>query len=181
MASVSAIAALVLAGTWTGAGLLVLAGVVKVADPRPTGLVLERLGLSSPSAARVAARLLGVGEVTVGTVAITVGGAVAAGLVGLAYAALLGVAGWQRRSGVACGCFGNPTTVGMRHLAVNAGIAVAAAGAALTGVPATSAVVTSAGGAGAAAGLVLVGCAAWLVQLSLTQPATVPSGYRRRS
>lgn len=110
------------AGTWLAAGLLVLAGLSKLPTPDGAMATLHRLHLPS---GRVAARVLGLGEMALGGLVLLGGGLWAAGATMVAYLLLTGVATWQRRAQVACGCFGtSDTTVTRLHVATNASLAV---------------------------------------------------------
>ncbi len=114
------------------AGLLVLAGAIKVRDPRAAALAL---GLRRGPGRPWLAGGLGIGEVLLGTAGLLVGGpfgflALAAGQVGL-----LGTAASRRRHGRSCGCFGTASRVGGAHLVVLAVGALAAVGAAARSAP----------------------------------------------
>ena len=86
------------------AAVLVVSGVAKVVTPAPTASLLATLHLpASPSIAR----LLGIVEITVGTAAVLVGGAVLAIAVSALYLAFAVVVAMARRAGApSCGCFG---------------------------------------------------------------------------
>ena len=110
------------------AGLLVLAGVQKLADPLPLVRALRSVRLP---ASRAAVRLLAAAEVAVGVLAIAAPSRWSALLVATAYVAFTGfVALTLTRGGVlsSCGCFGKPDTAPTRvHLALTAALATGAA------------------------------------------------------
>jgi hypothetical protein len=110
------------AATWVFALLLVVVGTGKVARPAAT---------RPPSDERLA-RLLGAGEVGLGSAVLWIGGPVATTMLAVAYASFAVFAEHQRRRGRACGCLSTtttpPTTV---HVWLNVTAAAAAAGAAL--------------------------------------------------
>lgn len=108
---------------WIGAALLAWAGLLKIGVPDGAMAGLHSLGLPS---GRVAARVLGVGEIVVGVVIIAVGGIRGAVVASLVYAVLAGIALRQRRNQVDCGCFGVKTyPVSRLHVGVNLMIPVA--------------------------------------------------------
>lgn len=153
------------AATWVAALLLVIAGAGKLASPAPTVGALRAARV--PANARVV-RLIGAGEVMLGLATVLLGGALACALVAVAYAAFAAVARRQRRAGSDCGCFGTTgAPVTGAHVAVNAGAAVVAAGAALRPTVALPAVVGDEPLLGAAL-VLLVGVAASLLRLLLT-------------
>jgi hypothetical protein len=114
------------------AGLLVAAGVPKVADPLPLVRALRSAGFvlrPGPGAALV--RSFAVAEIAVGTWACVATGRVSGALVAAAYLVFtLFVARVLTRGGVlgSCGCFGKPDTPATRtHLLLTAGAALVAA------------------------------------------------------
>lgn len=161
--------AAVTAVLWIAGGLLVASGLAKFAVPDGAMAALHRLRLPS---GRVAARMLGTGEVVVGVGAPLLGGLAGAGVLALAYAALLGVAAYQRSRQLACGCFGTRATQVTRgHLAVDA-VAVGAGLAGLLWAPRpVSAVLAETGPVTAVAALLLVGVAVLLVRAAVTSQA----------
>lgn len=114
------------------AGLVLVAGVAKLARPATTGAALGwRLG----TRARLAVRALGLAEVALAVAVLVLGGSVAFGLLGAAYLGFTAVAWHQRRHDRGCGCFGTEDTqVGALHLVANlVAAATAATAAALVG------------------------------------------------
>ncbi|GAA4713960.1 hypothetical protein GCM10025782_07780 [Pedococcus ginsenosidimutans] len=115
-----------LAGPYlAAAGLLVLAGVPKVADPAPLVRALRSAGFTVPPApGALLVRAFAVAEVVVGVWAVLAPGRLVAALVAAAYAVFTGfVALVLVRGGVlgSCGCFGKPDTPPSRtHLALTA-------------------------------------------------------------
>ena len=105
------------------AGLLVLAGLQKAADPAPLVRALRSVGLRVPA---VAVRVIAVGEVLVGSSAVATGNGLG---VAASYAGFTGFVLLARvRGGVlsSCGCFGKqdvPPTVG--HALVTLGLGAA--------------------------------------------------------
>ena len=92
------------------AGLLVVAGFPKVADPVPLVRALRAAGLP---AGRPVVRVFAVAEVAVGVGALVAPGRATAAAVAAAYLVFTGfVAHVLRRGGVlgSCGCFGKPDT-----------------------------------------------------------------------
>ena len=156
------IPAVVTALAWIAAGLLVVAGVGKL--PVPDGAMATLHSLRLPSG-RVAARLVGMGEVAVGIAVIVVGGRVGAGLLAVVYALLLAVAWRQRVRQLDCGCFGVAAApVSPLHLGVNAGAAATGVlGLAIVPLP-LSEVATDAGILGTFAGLLVLATGVALVR-----------------
>ncbi|MGI9606987.1 MAG: MauE/DoxX family redox-associated membrane protein [Acidimicrobiales bacterium] len=109
-------------------GVLGAAGVAKVWRPSPTATALREIRVPKPL---LAARLMGLGEVVVGMVALATGHPLAWGLVAAAYTGFALFVLWALRSDGAvgsCGCFGHedtPPTPG--HAAFNAAAAAIAA------------------------------------------------------
>ena len=157
-----------------GAVVLVGAGLVKLRDPRPTGLAIESLGVGSPARAAAAARVLGVVEVLVGATALVLGAAGAA-LLAVTYAGLLVVAERQRRTGETCGCFGvADATVGWRHVTANAVFLLTGLAAATSGSPALLQTVGALRPVPLLSALALALVGAWLVRLHLSVAAVRP-------
>jgi len=104
-----------------GAGLLVVAGVPKVVDPRPLVRALRVAGMPVP---RLVVRLFALAEVAIGAGALVAPGRVASGLVAAAYLVFTAfVARILARGGVlaSCGCFGKADTPATRtHLLLTA-------------------------------------------------------------
>lgn len=165
----TAIDALVTAGGWLAAGVLVLGGVAKWPEPDGAMATLHRLRLPS---GRVAARLLGVAEVLAGLAIIVIGGQPAAVALAAIYAAFTGVAAWQRAAQLDCGCFGtSATAVSAGHVATNAVFSlVGLAGLAAPPTPLVD-VATDAGVLGTVAGVVLLVTATMLVRVMLGRAA----------
>ena len=108
-----------------GAAALLLAGagLAKIRQPSPTRSALVAAGIPGAQrlGAKAANRLSGAVELAVATVALLVGGRVAAALVALAYLVLAGLSARMVRveSGQDCGCFAQPVAVSHWHTAVN--------------------------------------------------------------
>ena len=167
------------------AGLLVVAGLPKVADPQPLVRALRSAGLAlrpGPGAALV--RTFAVAEVALGGWAVAAPGRANAALLAAAYLVFtVFVARVLLHGGVlgSCGCFGKPDTPATRtHLALTAaaaGVAVALA------VDPPSAAWSGAAGAPGGAALVttvtlaaLIGGLAWMVMAVL--PTTTAAAVR---
>lgn len=164
-----AMEALVTAGGWLAAGVLILGGVAKLPEPDGAMATLHRLHLPS---GRVAARLLGLGEIVTGLAVIGVGSRPAAAVLAVVYAAFTGLAAWQRAAQLDCGCFGtSATAVSARHVATNATFAlVGLVGLAVP--PATlAAVAADAGALATVAGAVLLVTGTMLVRVMLGRAA----------
>lgn len=156
--------AVVTAGVWMAAALLVAAGVGKVAVPDAAMATLS--GLSLPSG-RGAARALGLAEIAVAGMAVT--GGRGAALLGATYLALLVVAVAARRRELECGCFGAATgRLTRSHLAVDAAAATAGLAGLVWRPIAPLAVYDDAGVLGVVAAAVLLASAAALVRAALT-------------
>ncbi|MCU1354116.1 MAG: hypothetical protein JWM05_3325 [Acidimicrobiales bacterium] len=124
---------------FAGAGLLAVAGGLKVVRPLAAARAMRDAGLPG---SRTTARALGVVELAVAGAALAVGGRVPALLVGACYVGFaLFIVQLRRRSGAAadCGCFGTDSTPATgTHVVVNGGLATVAALAAVwptTGLP----------------------------------------------
>lgn len=114
--------------------LLVHAGMVKLWRPEAVRAALTAAGLP---AGRSAARVLGVVEVAVGVAALVTGHALAAAVLGFAYAAFAVFSVRQRRRGAGCGCFGEPTAeVSRTHIGLDVVGALVGGTAAVAGAPA---------------------------------------------
>ncbi len=108
---------------WAAAGLLTWAGLVKLPQPDAAMAALHSMGLPS---GRIAARLLGLGEIGTAVVVVVVGGRPAAVVTTLTYAALTAVAARQRARQVDCGCFGvRRYPVSRLHVGLNTTFAAA--------------------------------------------------------
>ena len=109
------------------AGLLMVAGVPKVADPLPLVRALRAAGMP---VARVLVRAFAIAEVAIGAWALVAPGRVSSGLVAAAYLVFtLFVARVLARGGVlgSCGCFGKADTPATRtHLVLTAAAALVA-------------------------------------------------------
>jgi uncharacterized membrane protein YphA (DoxX/SURF4 family) len=161
--------AAVTAGVWLAAGLLVVAGIGKLRVPDAAMATLHAIGLPS---GRLAARVLGVGEIGLGLSVVLLGGRAAPAALAAAYAALLAVAARQRAAQLDCGCFGVAAApVSRLHLGIDA--AAAAAGLAGLAVPAATlaAVAADAGPIAAAAGLIALATGVGLVRALAVQAA----------
>ncbi len=105
------------------AGVLILSGASKLIAPEAAASVLASLGIRQPAVQVGAVRLVGAGEMALGTVALVFGGAVVAGAVAVAYACFAAVSEWLRRQPDAvgsCGCFGaKDTPPSLIHTGVN--------------------------------------------------------------
>ena len=168
------------------AGLLVVAGVPKVADPQPLVRALRSAGLAvrpGPGAALV--RTFAVAEVALGAWAVVAPGRVNAALVAAAYLVFtLFVARVLGHGGVlgSCGCFGKPDTPATRtHLALTAAAALVAAALAVD--PPSAVWSGAAAGAPSGAALAttvalaaLVGGLAWMAMAVL--PTTTAAAAR---
>lgn len=132
------------AGAWIGAGLLVLAGIAKLARPAASGRALVLAGLPGGT---WSVRALGAGEVAVAVAGLAVGGLVWGLQAGLYLGFTVFVARQRTRPTSDCGCFGEdgvPLT-GL-HVVVDAALAAAAAAAAVVGAPGVLAAGTVDGG-----------------------------------
>lgn len=158
------------------AGLLVPAGVAKLRDPW-----VARQALGLPARATALVRAIGVGELVLAALVLTVGGPALVGLLAATYLAFAVVAARQRSKGASCGCFGaseGPTTLG--HVVLNVIAATAAGVGALVGTRTVPALLADAPLAGIpllAAGVVAVATA----QLSITTLPEVLTAARRSS
>lgn len=124
---------LTIAGAWVGAGLLVLAGVAKLARPTAPGRALLLAGLPG---GRVAARGLGALEVAVATAGLALGGLAWAPQAVLYVGFTAFVLRERTRPSANCGCFGEedvPLTA--VHVGVDALLAAAAVAAVVVGAP----------------------------------------------
>lgn len=129
----------VTAATWVFAVLLALAGAAKLADPSATSAALQGARLVSD---RRLVRLLGVGEIALAVAVLSLGGALPAAVLAVAYAVFAGFAYRQSRQGQGCGCFGVTDAPATRlHVVVNVIAAASAAAAAWRPGPSLLAVV----------------------------------------
>lgn len=116
--------------------VLVISGVLKLADPAPTITMLSEL---SPATRRLPVWLIGICELSLGVAAVVVGGRAIAVLVTATYMMFAAVSVVLLRHGdraVPCGCFGlRSAPVSRVHILVNLGAALVAAFAAVTDVP----------------------------------------------
>jgi hypothetical protein len=156
------------------AGLLIVAGAVKVARPRATGQALVDAGLPGSDAF---GRGLGTVEIAAGAVAfVFAAGALALAVVYLAFAVSLGYVLRTRPDAGSCGCAGAKVVPpSLLHLVLNLFAAVAGATYVVVGGPAPLAWLAGLGGIAAtvvAAGLVLAG---WLAVVAVTE---VPAAWR---
>lgn len=160
----------------TVAVVLVVSGAAKVWSPSGFVALVRSLGPTVPAALGQA---VGAVEVTVGVVALLVGGPVVAGLVAVLYATFAVTVLLARRAGAAsCGCFGAvaapPSTV---HAVVNLLSSVVAVAAAVAAAPPIVDVLRTQPLAGVPF-LVLVLVGAWLVVVVDTTGAQVVEGIR---
>jgi hypothetical protein len=126
---------------WVLAGLLVIAGVAKLRHPAPAANAMARAGFG---AGRSGTRVAGLLECGVGAWVLMDPGALALGVLALAYATLASGIWAMRRADVAdCGCFGESATLepSRLHAAVNLLAAAVAAVAALSPPPGIEAAV----------------------------------------
>jgi hypothetical protein len=167
----------VTAALWVAAALLAAAGAGKLAVPDGAMAALHDLRLPS---GRVAARVLGLGEIAVAVVAVAVAGRLGAALLAASYAGLLAVAARARARRVDCGCFGAEAgRVTGAHLAVDGVAATAGLVGVLAWPPLTApAVAADAGAVALLTGVVLVLCAAALVRLALTALPQLVEAWR---
>ncbi|SHG17658.1 hypothetical protein SAMN05443575_1585 [Jatrophihabitans endophyticus] len=166
--------------------LLVASGAAKVARPQATTATVDSLvGRLLPRPRRrpllrVAARLVGVGEVAVGVVVLAVGGRPAAVLLAAAYLVFAAVAARLATAAdpVSCGCFGrSDAPVGVPHVVLDlaaAAVAIAAIGA---GLPAGGGLFDD-GAAVAVGGPLLVALVTWSAYLAITALPALSSARR---
>jgi hypothetical protein len=115
--------------------VLVVSGVLKLADPEPTAAMLREL---SPGTRRFPIWMIGIGELSLGLAAVAVGGRVIAVLVAACYATFAAVSiKLVRRGGtVPCGCLGSRSApASLVHVGVNLGATIVAVLAAVAGIP----------------------------------------------
>ena len=157
------------------AALLVLAGGVKVVRPRATAQALLDAGLPG---SRAVARGIGTVEIATGAWALAApaaGGALALGLVYLAFAGFLGYVLRVHPEAGSCGCAGpTPVPPSRLHLALNVCAGVAALAFATTAAPSFGAWVGSLGWA-ALPVLAGMGLAGWLAVIAVTE---APAAFR---
>lgn len=118
---------------FAAAGLLVLAGVQKVADPKPLVRAFRSIGLRLPAPV---VQVVALAEVAVGVVALVTGHGLAVAVSYAVFTVFVLVA--RARGGVlaSCGCFGKQDTPPtLLHAAVTAGFAAASVQGAPGGVP----------------------------------------------
>ena len=116
--------------------VLVVSGVLKLADPAPAAAMLREL---SSATRRVPVRLIGICELSLGLAAVVAGGRATALLMVTAYMAFATVSAMLSHRGDGappCGCFGSrPAPASSAHVFVNLGAALVAAFAVVTDVP----------------------------------------------
>lgn len=109
--------------------LLAAAGLAKLRQRAPVRSALAAAGVPGAQrlSAKTATRLSGTVELAVATLALLVGGRVAAALIALAYLVLAGLSARMMgiESGQDCGCFAKPVAVSHWHTAVNLSCALA--------------------------------------------------------
>jgi hypothetical protein len=163
------------------AGLLVVAGLPKLADPLPLVRALRAAGMPG---SRLLVRAFAAAEVAVGLWALVAPARLPAALVAAAYAVFTAfVARVLGRGGIlgSCGCFGKPDTPATRtHLVLTAAATLVAAAVALD--PPAQAWSDVDGATVATVGLAaVIGFLAWQVMavLPTVTPAAVRSATRR--
>jgi hypothetical protein len=161
------------------AGLLVVAGAPKIADPLPLVRALRAAGVP---AGRLAVRAFAAAEVAVGAWALVAPGRTTAALVATAYVVFTAFVAWVlHRGGVlgSCGCFGKPDTPATRtHLALTA-VAAVTAGAVTLAPPARVWSTVDGPAVTTAALAVVIAFLAWQVMAVL--PTTSPTAIRAAS
>lgn len=122
------------AATWIGAGVLLVAGWSKLTRPDATSHALSLADLPDD---RIVVRTLGVAELGVGTLVLTVGGAFFTAMQAVMYAAFAVFTARQlSRPAASCGCFGqHDAPLSRLHVAVDVALAAASAAAAVTATP----------------------------------------------
>jgi hypothetical protein len=157
------------------AGLLVVAGAVKLARPQATAQALLDAGLPG---SRTIAREVGVTEIAFGSWALAApaaGGAVALGLLYLGFAGFLGFVLTAYPDAGSCGCAGpTPVPPNRLHLGLNVLAGAAGLGYALTAAPDAAAWLATLGWVALPAALGL-GLAGWLAVVAVTK---APIAYR---
>ena len=154
------------------AGLVALAGAMKLIDPSMTVGAVRAVGLpSSPLLVRVGAAA----ELGLGVTALVAGGEVAWGLVALSYAVFAVFVAWALRRGTAigtCGCFGRADTPPHPlHVAIDLALSVLALMVARSLHDAPMQVLADHPGAGGVAGLVAATAIGALVVVFTRGPA----------
>lgn len=157
------------------AGLLVLAGAVKLVAPEATAQAIFDAGLPG---SRSVARIVGIVEIAVGIwawVAPAVGGAIACGVLYLGFASFLGYVLLAHPDAGSCGCAGpTPVPPSRLHLTLNVLAALVACSYAFTVAPSLAAWLDTLGWGAVPVmlGLVLAG---WLAIVAVT---VAPDAYR---
>lgn len=153
------------AGVHVAACLLALAGGAKLTSPAGTRTALRLAGLPHRTGL---VRALGAGEILLAGCVLLLGGPLSAAGLAVAYAGFAVFAARQRRTGAACGCFGDERTpMTPLHVAtdtVMAGAALIAVVAPVAGLPVLLAGRPMAG----AAELAALGVATGLLRTALT-------------
>lgn len=109
-------------------GVLLVAAVTKLADPRSFAAAMTSAGAGPARRWRPLARVVGLGEVAVALAAVVLGGRIGFGLLALTYAGFALVAAGIERNGGTCGCFGvRSAPVGRVHVGIDVGVAAVAA------------------------------------------------------
>lgn len=157
---------------WIGAGLLLLAGTAKVRAPAAAADSLALAGLPDRPGL---ARLLGVGEVVLAVAVLATSHVLAVVTLAVAYAVFTGISWWLLRTDQgSCGCFGEVDAPLSRvHVATNATIAIAAAGAASTAAPLPDTI------GGAVLLVVVVATGAAVVRMLLVLVPALADGIQR--
>jgi hypothetical protein len=107
------------------AGLLIPAGITKLRRP---GIARRALG-DGPLGRDAVVRAIGSGELLLAGWVLLDGSRTSIAALALVYAAFAVVAGWQRRRGAGCGCFGESATpTGRTHVLLDLTVAAAAGG-----------------------------------------------------
>ena len=157
------------------AGLLVLAGTVKVVTPDATAQAIFDAGLPG---SRALARLVGVVEVASGLVAClapAAGGAIASGVLYLCFAGFLGYVLREHPDAGSCGCAGpTPVPPSRLHLMLNVLASFVAFGYAVTAAPSLVAWLDQLGW-GAAPVMLGQALAGWLAVVAVT---VAPGAFR---
>jgi hypothetical protein len=163
-------------------GLLVAAGIAKAIRPGDTARALAALVPIPVPRIRTIVRVGSAAEAALGMVAFVVPRAASAGLVALSYAIfalMVGLARSKDGAIASCGCFGAPDTPATKtHVAVNAGLSIAAGSVAIA---APSGTLVSILSSQPMHGLPLVAVSAlcaWLAFLSMSVLAALQAARR---
>jgi len=153
--------------------ILALAGLAKVASPRPAREAIAALGVRVPL---LVIRVLGTAEIALAIAAALKGGEILPSLVGMAYVAFAGfvVIMLTRGDAVSCGCFGSASTPpSWLHVTLNIVSATAAFGA--SGIDGLATTIEHQAGAGIPLlGFVLVGSYLLFILLTVLPVVMAP-------